>query len=86
MFNTAHAFNGDISEWDVSNVVNMEAMFKDAKAFNRDISKWEVDKVTTMHAMFSGAQSFTQTLCESWKTSTASKVNMFGDSPGKICD
>jgi surface protein len=31
------AFNGDISEWDVSSVTNMESMFRGA-AFNGDIS------------------------------------------------
>ena len=32
-------FNGDISNWDVSNVTNMSEMFYLSK-FNGDISKW----------------------------------------------
>ena len=38
-------FNGDISNWDVSNVTNMQRMFEDAQ-FNGDISKWDVSKVS----------------------------------------
>ena len=30
MFNGAENFNSDISEWDVSNVENMESMFEGA--------------------------------------------------------
>ena len=35
----ASNFNGNISNWDVSNVTNMNYMFDDSK-FNGDISKW----------------------------------------------
>lgn len=44
-------FNGDISEWDVSNVRNMEATFYGSK-FNGDISSWEVYNVENMRSMF----------------------------------
>jgi surface protein len=46
-------FNGDISDWDVSNVEDMYGMFRGAKFFNGDISKWNVGKVTDMSYMFS---------------------------------
>lgn len=48
-------FNGDISKWDVSNVVNMNSMF-DLCVFtgeNGDISNWDVSNVKDMTAMFS---------------------------------
>ena len=45
-------FNGDISQWDVSNVENMECMFDNCKSFNQDISSWDVSKVTNMSFMF----------------------------------
>ena len=38
-------FNGDISEWDVSNVTNMRYMFYKCKEFNQDISNWNVSNV-----------------------------------------
>ncbi len=44
-------FNGDISEWDVSNVRNMNNMF-DSTKFNGDISRWNVSKVESMSSMF----------------------------------
>lgn len=33
-------FNGDISDWDVSNVTDMGDMFATSSAFTGDISKW----------------------------------------------
>ena len=44
-------FNGDISEWDVSNVENMRGMFLDSE-FNGDISKWNIHNVFDMTFMF----------------------------------
>lgn len=34
--------HGHISDWDVSNVTNMNNMFHKANAFNQDISRWNV--------------------------------------------
>ena len=45
-------FNGDISEWDVSNVTNMSHIFNECKSFNKDISNWDVSNVTNMYRMF----------------------------------
>ncbi len=53
-------FNGDISEWDVSNVEDMTLMFGNAKNFNKDISEWNTGNVAYMEYMFSGATSFDQ--------------------------
>ena len=47
-------FNGDISQWDVSHVTNMNSMFKNSK-FNKDISMWDVSNVRLMTEMFDGA-------------------------------
>ena len=48
---TLSKFNGDISEWDVSNVKDMTGMFKESK-FNGDISAWDVSNVENMERMF----------------------------------
>ena len=47
-------FNGDISEWDVSNAIIMERMFQYSEftGENGDISKWDVSKVEDMCYMF----------------------------------
>ena len=44
-------FDGDISEWNVSNVVDMSRMFYDSD-FKGDISKGNVGKVENMYQMF----------------------------------
>ena len=44
-------FDQDISEWDVSRIVNMNGMFQNSK-FNQDISGWNVSNVKYMQNMF----------------------------------
>jgi hypothetical protein len=51
LFTVLH-FNGDISKWDVSNVINMDGMFYFSN-FNGDISQWNVSNVECMSYMFS---------------------------------
>ena len=51
LFEGMTKFNGNISNWDVSNVTNMESMFYSSN-FNGDISKWNVSNVTNMKFMF----------------------------------
>jgi surface protein len=52
MFNYAEKFNGDISNWDVSNVTDMSYLFSDS-IFNSNISTWDVQNVISMSRMFS---------------------------------
>ena len=51
-------FDGDISDWNVSNVTNMEDMFSHCKytGNNGDISKWDVSKVINMGYMFADSK------------------------------
>jgi surface protein len=58
MFDSAAAFNQDISSWTVSRVTTMRQMFDSATAFNKDISSWDVSDVTTMKQMFDNATAF----------------------------
>ena len=60
-------FNENISNWNVSNVINMEGMFCNSIAFNQPIDKWNVSNVRTMYTMFQRAKSFKQTLPDEWK-------------------
>ena len=80
----ATSYNGDLSSWNVSNVVDMEGMFEGATSYNGDLSPWNVSNVKNMNCMFDGATSFDRQLGGAWSTSTASKTNMFGNSPGTI--
>ena len=52
LFKDKTNFNGDISEWDVSNVKNMSYMFTGCSQFNQDISNWNVDKVRYTQFIF----------------------------------
>ena len=45
-------FNGDISQWDVSNVTNMNGMFYRCEAFDQDISSWDVSNVKNSSNIF----------------------------------
>ena len=45
------SLTGDLSEWDVSNVTDMEATFAES-GFDGDLSSWDVSSVTTMEFMF----------------------------------
>ena len=48
----------NISNWDVSNVTDMNIAFTEATAFNEDISSWDVSAVTSMNSMFNSAKAF----------------------------
>ena len=43
---------GHISDWDVSKITNMTALFRNKRNFNDDISRWDVSNVTKMSHMF----------------------------------
>ena len=45
-------FNGNISEWDVSNVKDMCYMFFGQKSFNQDISRWDVSNAKYSRSIF----------------------------------
>ena len=74
-------FNGDISQWDVSHVTNMDSMFIRSK-FNGDISKWDVSRVENMSAMFAHSK-FNKDISK-WDVSSVNDMSfMFLDSPFK---
>ncbi len=83
-------FNQDLSNWDVSNVTNMEEMFAGGKDMGKDmrgieiisvgsLSKWNVSKVTNMRAMFYGYYRNIGSLrISNWDTSNVTNMeNMF---------
>ena len=67
-------FNGDISNWDVSNVNNMHSMFYGCKSFNQDISNWNVSNVSDMGYMFYGCESFNQDI-SNWDVSNVTNMS-----------
>ncbi|MGD1823513.1 MAG: BspA family leucine-rich repeat surface protein [Pleomorphochaeta sp.] len=65
--------NKDITNWDVSNVNNMESMFNNASSFNQNISSWDVSNVTNMRRMFSSAEAFNQDI-SNWDVSNVTNM------------
>ncbi len=62
------SFNGDVSNWDVSTITNMNQVFRKNTVFNGDVSNWDVSNVTTMHLMFDAASAFNQDI-SNWNVS-----------------
>ena len=76
-------FNGDISQWDVSNVKCISHMFEGCEQFNCDISQWDIPNVKDIICMFNGCESFRQNLDE-WDVSNVKYMhNAFGGCPTK---
>ena len=67
-------FNGDISHWDTSSVVDMSSMFYSASAFNQDIRNWDTSNVTDMSEMFLNTKVFNQDI-GNWDTSNVSNMS-----------
>ncbi|KKN48411.1 hypothetical protein LCGC14_0653080 [marine sediment metagenome] len=70
--------SGNINQWDVSSVTNMEKMFKEASYFNQDIGDWDVSSVTTMKDMFFRVGHFNQDIGDWDVSSVTTMENMFG--------
>ena len=74
---------GHISDWETSQVTNMESLFSgdrlnggDANmcSFNDDISRWDTSNVTTMYGMFAEATAFNGDLSR-WDTSNVTAMS-----------
>ena len=61
MFESSN-FNGNINNWDVSNVENMSRTFIGMSDFNQPLNDWDVSNVTNMRDMFLGTDLFNQPL------------------------
>ena len=68
MFYGCTNFNGNVTTWDVSNVVsfgntgNFSGMFEACSIFNQDISGWNTSSALDMNKMFSNTILFNQNL------------------------
>lgn len=51
---------GEMKDWDVSNITDMEFLFMGQKGFDEDLSKWDMGSVTNIHCMFCDAVIFNQ--------------------------
>ncbi|CAL6434754.1 unnamed protein product [Bathycoccus prasinos] len=67
-------FNGDISDWDTSQVTNMYQMFRGCISFNGDIGNWDTSQVTNMRLMFYYSYAFNQNI-GNWDTSKVTNLD-----------
>ena len=74
MFDDASSFNGNLSAWDTSSVIDMRWMFFGATSFNSDLSAWNTSSVRDMSSMFFRATSFNSDL-SSWDISSVADMN-----------
>ena len=70
----AEAKYGHISNWDTTEVTDMNKLFLDAHTFNEPLNNWDVSKVTNMHAMFDNAYVFNQPL-NNWDVSKVTNMS-----------
>ena len=57
MFMNASAFNQDISNWNVSNILDFNGAFHSTTQFNQDLSSWNVANATTFQDFLQGGYS-----------------------------
>ena len=58
LFGGSDSFNGDVSNWDTSEITEMKYLFRYSPAFNGDVSRWDVSQVTDMSGLFDNAVNF----------------------------
>ncbi|MGM0581506.1 MAG: BspA family leucine-rich repeat surface protein [Bacteroidota bacterium] len=77
MFLGATSFTGDLSNWNVSNITEMDRMFENAQAFTTNdtssLNGWDVSNVTNMSSMFDNASSFNSVL-SNWNVSNVTNM------------
>lgn len=49
------SFNGDISSWNVSKVLNMDGVFQNNTNFDQDLGDWDLSSVVEMSSIFKNA-------------------------------
>lgn len=74
MFTNAAAFNGDVENFNTSNVTSFGNMFNGATSFNKPINSWNVGNATVTSNMFLNASSFNQTL-DNWNVRKCTNMN-----------
>lgn len=78
MFEKAATFNdGDVTDWDMSQVTSTMSMFDGNTVFNQPIGDWTTSSVTGMTGMFVNAKAFNQPLGKWDMSKVENTVNMF---------
>lgn len=82
-----HKFCGDVSQWNVSNVENMDSLFFGCYDFDCDLSQWNVSQVKDMEYMFGACENFKGRGLEKWDVSRVKNMGaMFAKCENLNCD
>ena len=76
--------NIEVSNWDVSNITNMDSMFNECINFNCDLSKWDVSNVTNMKYMFQNCENFQAKDLDKWNVSNVKNMEYMFDNCMKL--
>ena len=68
LFEDLDPHNINISNWDVSNVVNMQNMFCSCHNFNSNLKEWDINSLQNASGMFQNCESFVGEGLENWNT------------------
>jgi surface protein len=68
MFSDCTNFNGNVENWNVSNIEDMGALFRQCTHFNQDLTTWDVSNVTTMSYIFYQATNWGGLGISGWNT------------------
>lgn len=74
MFFGCTNFNGDIDNWNVSNIRFMNSLFYNCDNFTRDLSGWDVSNVESMASIFQNSSS-PMTGISTWTTSSLTSLH-----------
>ena len=86
MFSDSKATTLDVSNFNTSNVTNMENMFYKSKATTLDLSNFDTSKVTYMSYMFWNSQATTIDLSNFDTSNVTHMLGMFSDSKATTLD
>jgi len=76
MFRQVETFSGgNLNNWDVSNITNMQAVFLGAYSDNLDVSEWDVSNVLFMGGMFESAYQFNSDI-SGWDVSSVTDMGL----------
>ncbi len=67
-------FDGNITDWNVSNTTTMMNLFANNDKFNQDISNWKTSSLQNTQQMFLNASNFNQDI-SSWDLSNATNIS-----------
>ena len=72
--NLSNTFDLSISNWDMSNVEEINSLFQDCQLFNQPLNNWNTSNVTNILRLFLGALLFNQPL-NNWDTSNVTTMD-----------